>query len=281
MNVSDFELVADILKSRSGVELPREKAYLLESRLNPVARKWSFRGFDELAQALRQDGEDALLRDIVQAMTITDTYFFRDLKPFRQFSDLVLPHLLQEKKADRRFRIWCAGCSSGQEPYSLAMLLKDREPELAGWRYEILGTDLSADMLARAKTGLYTQLEVQRGLPITYLVKYFEKQDERWRIQDPARETVEFQPFNLLDDMAPLGRFDIIFCRNVLKHLAEEVRLSVLNRMVDLLDDNGLLCLGLNESVAALGGRLQPIPGLHGMFGPFQDTPAEKTRLAS
>ena len=213
-------------------------------------------------------------------MTVTDTYFYRDRKPFQQFGELILPHLLEEKRNERRFRILCAGCSSGQEAYSLAMLLKDKERDLADWSCEILGTDLSVEMLARAEQGLYSQLEVQRGLPITQLVKHFEKEDERWRVRKAVRELVKFRTFNLLDDMAPLGRFDVIFCRNVLTHFAEDVRSSALRRIVDLLAPGGFLCLGLDESVGAMTDRLELIPGTHGIFVPFPEETPEDARLA-
>ena len=280
MNVNDFELIADILKERSGFTLARERAYLLESRLSSVARKWKFQGFDELAGAVRENGDEALLSDIVQAMTITETHFFRDRTPFYQFRDLVLPHLLQQKAEARSFRVWCAGCSSGQEVYSIAMMLEDRKEDLAGWTYEIVGTDLSIEMLARAKQGLYTQLEVQRGLPITYLIKYFEQENDRWRIHEPIRQMTRFQPLNLLDDMGSMGRFDVVFCRYVLGGFDPDVRKRTLAGITGQLTDDGVLYLGLDESAECLSGRLQPIPGARGLYG-LDDSMADDTRMAS
>jgi chemotaxis protein methyltransferase CheR len=280
MNVNDFELIADILKERSGFTLAREKAYLLESRLSTVARKWKFKGFEELAVTAREGRDEALLSDIVQAVTITETHFFRDRTPFFQFRDLVLPHLLQQRAEARSLRIWSAGCSSGQEAYSLAMMLEDRREDLAGWTFEIVGTDLSIDMLARAKQGLYTQLEVQRGLPIDYLVRYFEQENDRWRLHEPVRKMTKFQPFNLLDDMSSLGRFDVVFCRYVLGGLGSDVLGNVLEGITDRLNDDGVLCVGFDEMGVCMNERLQPIPGARGLYG-LDDGAETDTRMAS
>ena len=170
MNVTDFELISQLLKKRSGLALGKDKAYLLESRLNPVARKWNFAGFDELAQAIRAGKDEALLVDVTEAMTTNESFFFRDQKPFEQFSNLVTPHMLEHRAKQRTFRIWSAACSSGQEPYTLAMLLKENASKLAGWRIEIVATDLSNEILDKAREGLYSQFEVQRGLPIRKLI---------------------------------------------------------------------------------------------------------------
>ena len=249
MNVTDFEIIAKLLKERSGRALNKEKAYLLESRLNPVARKWNFSGFDELAQAIRNTGEEALLVDVTEAMTTNESFFFRDQKPFDQFNEVVLPHLLEARAAKRSFRIWSAACSSGQEPYTLAMLLQEHADKLAGWRVEIVATDLSNEILDKAKEGLYSQFEVQRGLPITHLVKYFVQVGDRWQIEDSLRKMIKFQQFNLLDDLSSLDRFDVVFCRNVLIYFDTPTKTKVLNGIAELLPADGFLYLGGAETV--------------------------------
>ena len=175
---SDFDYIARILKERSGLIITPDKAYLLESRLTPIARKRGLKTVDELIGIMRTSGED-LLREVTEAMTTNESFFFRDIKPFDQFKSLVLPQLLQTRASKRSIRIWSAACSSGQEAYSLAMILKEESAKLAGWKIEIIGTDISHDVLEKAKAGLYSQFEVQRGLPIQMLVKYFKKNKDK------------------------------------------------------------------------------------------------------
>jgi chemotaxis protein methyltransferase CheR len=280
MNVTDFEIIAQLLKERSGLALNKEKAYLLESRLNPVARKWNFSGFDELAQAIRNRGEEALLVDVTEAMTTNESFFFRDQKPFDQFNDMVLPHLLEARAAKRSFRIWSAACSSGQEPYTLAMLLQEHADELAGWRVEIVATDLSNEILDKAKEGLYSQFEVQRGLPIAHLVKYFVQVGDRWQIEDSLRKMIKFQSFNLLGDLSSLGKFDVVFCRNVLIYFDTPTKTKVLNGIADLLPADGFLYLGGAETVLGTTDRFEIMQGQRGIYN-LASAGAEKAKVAS
>ncbi len=266
MNVSDFEFIADLLKNRSGLALTKEKAYLMESRLNPVARKWNFAGFDELVQAVRAGNKEDLLVDVTEAMTTNESFFFRDQKPFDQFRDLVLPHMLQHRAGAKTFRIWSAACSSGQEPYTLAMLLQENAAKLAGWRVEIIATDLSKEILDKAEAGLYSQFEVQRGLPITLLVKYFKQVGERWQISDDIRKMVSFKQFNLLGSPAALGKFDVVFCRNVLIYFDPPTKAKVLAGMADLMPQDGFLYLGGAETVLGTSDRFQLMPGQRGVY---------------
>jgi chemotaxis protein methyltransferase CheR len=267
MNVTDFELIAQLLKERSGLALNKEKAYLLESRLNPVARKWNFSGFDELAQAIRSKKDEDLLVDVTEAMTTNESFFFRDQKPFDQFNEIVLPHLLEARATKRSIRIWSAACSSGQEPYTLAMLLKEQADKLAGWRVEIVATDLSNEILDKAKEGLYSQFEVQRGLPISLLVKYFVQVGDRWQIDDGLRKMVKFQQFNLLGDFASLGQFDVVFCRNVLIYFDTPTKTRVLDSIANLLPPDGFLYLGGAETVLGTTERFQIMQGQRGIYG--------------
>ena len=280
MNVTDFEIIARLLKERSGLALNKEKAYLLESRLNPVARKWNFSGFDELAQAIRKKGEEALLVDVTEAMTTNESFFFRDQKPFDQFTELVLPHLLKARAAQRSIRIWSAACSSGQEPYTLAMLLKEHASKLEGWRVEIVATDLSNEILDKAKEGLYSQFEVQRGLPITHLVKYFVQVGDRWQIDDSLRKMIKFQQFNLLGNLSGLGKFDVVFCRNVLIYFDMPTKTQVLNGIADLLPADGFLYLGGAETVLGTTDRFEIMQGQRGIYG-LASVDAEKAKVAS
>ena len=266
MNVTDFEMIAQLLKERSGLALNKEKAYLLESRLNPVARKWNFSGFDELAQAIRNSGDEALLVDVTEAMTTNESFFFRDQKPFDQFTDIVLPHLLEARKSMRTFRVWSAACSSGQEPYTLAMLLKEHAAKLAGWRVEIIATDLSSEILDKAKKGLYSQFEVQRGLPIALLVKYFTQVGDRWQIDDSLQKMITFRKFNLLDNPSVLGKFDVVFCRNVLIYFDTPTKTRVLDAIADMLPPDGFLYLGGAETVLGTSDRFQLKQGQRGIY---------------
>jgi chemotaxis protein methyltransferase CheR len=267
MNVTDFELIAQLLRERSGLALNKEKAYLLESRLNPVARKWNFSGFDELAQAIRTKNDEALLVDVTEAMTTNESFFFRDQRPFEQFNEIVLPHLLEARASKRSFRIWSTACSSGQEPYTLAMLLKEHADKLAGWRVEIVATDLSNEILDKAKEGLYSQFEVQRGLPIALLVKHFVQVGDRWQIDDSLSKMIKFQQFNLLGDFSSLGRFDVVFCRNVLIYFDMPTKTQVLEGIADLLPPDGFLYLGGAETVLGTTDRFQIIQGQRGIYG--------------
>ena len=280
MNVTDFEIIAQLLKKRSGLALNKEKAYLLESRLNPVARKWNFSGFDELAQAIRNRGEEALLVDVTEAMTTNESFFFRDQKPFDQFNEIVLPYLLEARAARRSFRIWSAACSSGQEPYTLAMLLKEHADKLAGWRVEIVATDLSNEILDKAKEGLYSQFEVQRGLPIAHLVKYFAQVGDRWQIDESLRKMIKFQQFNLLGDLSILGKFDVVFCRNVLIYFDMPTKTQVLNGIADLLPADGFLYLGGAETVLGTTDRFEIMQGHRGIYS-LASANAEKAKVAS
>jgi chemotaxis protein methyltransferase CheR len=271
MNVNDFELISQLLKKRSGLVLSEDKAYLLESRLNPVARKRGLAGFDELAKEVRNTNDEKLLVEITEAMTTNESFFFRDQKPFDQFRDMVLPYLLENRASRKSIRIWCAAASSGQEPYTLAMMLKEAQAKLPGWRVEIVGTDISQDILNKAQEGVYSQFEVQRGLPINLLVKYFTQVEDRWKINEEIRRMVSFRKFNLLDSMSGMGQFDVIFCRNVLIYFDQPTKTQVLNQMSGLVANDGFLYLGGAETVLGISDRFMLIPGQRGIYGLAQE----------
>ncbi|HYH21761.1 MAG TPA: protein-glutamate O-methyltransferase [Azospirillum sp.] len=266
MRVEDFDMFATLLKQRSGLVLTKDKAYLLESRLMPVARKWNMKGLDELAATVRTRKDEALLRDITEAMTTNESSFFRDQKPFDQFKQIVLPRLLEARASKRQIRIWSAACSSGQEAYSLAMLLNEDAAKVAGWRIEIIGTDISAEMVERAKAGVYTQFEVQRGLPIQMLVRHFKQQGDKWQINPNLRQMVSFREWNLLGDLGALGQFDVVFCRNVLIYFDQPTKAKVLDGIARLMPQDGVLYLGGAETVLGITDRFKPVDGQRGLY---------------
>jgi chemotaxis protein methyltransferase CheR len=266
MKVEDFDMFCTLLKQRSGLVLTKDKAYLLESRLMPVARKWNMKGLDELASTVRTRKEEALLRDITEAMTTNESSFFRDQKPFDLFREWVLPRFMESRGARRQLRVWSAACSSGQEAYSLAMLLQEEQAKVAGWKIEIVGTDISNEMVERARAGIYTQFEVQRGLPITLLVKYFKQTGDKWQINPQIRQMASFKEFNLLTDLSPLGQFDVIFCRNVLIYFDQPTKTKVLDQMARLLPPDGILYLGGAETVLGITDRFKPVEGQRGLY---------------
>ncbi len=266
MRADDFNLFQSLLKQRSGLVLTMDKAYLLESRLMPVARRWHFKGLEELAVSVRQKRDERLLKDITEAMTTNESSFFRDGKPFEQFRQVSLPHMMANRTSSRRIRIWSAACATGQEPYSLAMLLQEEKAKLAGWSIEIVATDLSNEVLDRARAGSYTQFEVQRGLPITLLVKYFKQAGERWELLPEIRRLVTFREYNLLKDLGPLGKFDIVFCRNVLIYFDSPTKAQVLDGIAKLLPPDGMLFLGGAETVLGITDRFKPMDGQRGVY---------------
>ncbi len=266
MRVEDFDLFSKMLYQKSGLVLTKEKAYLLESRLMPVARRWNLPDLSDLANILRQRQDQNLIADIVDAMTTNESSFFRDQKPFDQFKQIVLPRFLESRNSVKKLRIWSAACSNGQEPYSLAMILDEERAKLAGWKIEIIATDLCRDVLEKAKQGVYTQFEVQRGLPITMLVKYFDQVGDKWQINKDMRDKIKFQQFNLLEDMRSLGQFDIIFCRNVLIYFDQQTKAKVLESMARQLSGDGVLYLGGAETVLGITQIFKPMDGQRGLY---------------
>lgn len=266
MKPENYSFVCEMLKRESGLMLSEDKGYLMESRLMPVARKWQLGDLDAVTAKLRQDPRGGLVRDVVDAMTTNESFFFRDAKPFDQFRDVVLPKLLETRASARRIRVWSAACSNGQEPYSLAMILKEAGAKLSGWKIEIVATDLSREVLGRATAGTYTQFEVQRGLPITLLVKYFKQDGDRWQIDSAIRQMVSFKEFNLLSSPNTFGTFDVIFCRNVLIYFDQSDKAKILAGLADVLAPDGVLYLGGAETVIGVSERFTPMPNNRGIY---------------
>lgn len=268
MTPENFQFLCNLLHQRSGLVLSEKKAYLVEARLMPFVRRQSLRGLDDLIQVVQRDKNEELIREITDAMTTNESFFFRDGKPFIVFRESVLPTLLKNRPNAKKIRIWSAACSTGQEPYTLAMLLKEDAAKLGNREVEIIGTDLSDEALQRAKDGMYTQFEVQRGLPIQLLVKYFTQEgDNLWRINKSIRDMVSLRYLNLLEDLSTLGVFDIIFCRNVLIYFDQPTKVQVLDRLSKVLAKDGTLFLGGAETVLGVSEAFKPVPDARGTYG--------------
>jgi chemotaxis protein methyltransferase CheR len=275
----DFDYLRQLLRQRSGLVLSAEKQYLAESRLLPVARKHGLSSLAELVGKLKAAATAPLSVEVVEAMTTNESFFFRDKVPFEHFRLIILPALLAARAREKRIRIWCTACATGQEPYSLAMSLKSIGPALAGWRVEIVATDLSREVLAKAEAGIYNQFEVQRGLPIQSLVNFFSQVGEAWQIAQEIRAMVKFQPLNLLNDFSALGTFDLVFCRNVLIYFDQDTKIGVLNRIARQMPSDSFLILGAAETVVGLTDAFKPMADKRGLYVP--NIPAAKSAPAS
>jgi chemotaxis protein methyltransferase CheR len=239
--------------------LEPEKAYLVETRLTPLARKTGFGSLQALLASLRVDGNPRLRHQVVEAMTTHETSFFRDGHPFETLKARILPELLARRSSSQHVAIWCAACSSGQEPFSVAMLAREHFPTLVRGRLRIIATDLSEAILARAREGLYSQIEVNRGLPATELARYFDRQGLCWRIKPEIRRMVDFQQSNLAGAWPNLPLMDVIFMRNVLIYFGIETKKQILNNVRRALKPDGYLFLGASETTLNLSAAFEPI----------------------
>jgi chemotaxis protein methyltransferase CheR len=265
----EYDFLRKLLKERSGLDLSSDKQYLVESRLIPLARKAGLADIAELVQKIRT-GAGALTSDVVEAMTTNETFFFRDKIPFDHLRQTVLPALVQARANRRSLRIWCAAASTGQEPYSIAMCVREFAG-LAGWRVEIVATDLSQEVLEKSKAGIYSQFEVQRGLPIQLLVRYFTQVGELWQLNADIRAMVTHRQLNLLQDFSHIGTFDVIFCRNVLIYFDQETKTGVFDRLARSIEPDGVLTLGAAESVVGISDAFKPCPDRRGIYRPNPD----------
>lgn len=238
----------NFVRRRSAIVIEDAKDYLLEARLAPVARRAGVDSLDGLVRIMLDHPEGALHTQVVEAMTTNETSFFRDLHPFETLKKTVLPELIQARASTRSLRIWCGAASTGQEPYSIALTIREHFPELASWRVQIVATDLNVEVLERAKAGVYRQLEVNRGLPAALLVKHFEKTGNDWRLRPEIRSMVQFEPMNLLDRWPLFGAHDIVFLRNVLIYFDLPTKRNILRRIREHLRPDGALFLGGAET---------------------------------
>ena len=267
MTPLDYEYLRKLLRGHSGLDLSADKQYLIESRLLPLSLKAGLSGIDELVQKIK-GGSVSVTSQVVEAMTTNETFFFRDKVPFDHFRDSIMPEILRARAGRKRVRIWCAAGSTGQEPYSLAMCLKEMGAAISGWRIEILATDLSQEVLEKSRAGIYSQFEVQRGLPIQMLVKYFKQAAEFWQINADIRAMVQHRQLNLLHDFSRLGVFDVIFCRNVLIYFDQDTKINIFNRLARATAPDGVLVLGAAETVVGLTDVFKPYPERRGLYRP-------------
>jgi chemotaxis protein methyltransferase CheR len=260
---ADFMVIADLVRARSGIVLGQDKAYLVESRLDPIVRKRRYTGLAEIAARLRAHPNSPLAEDIIEALTTNETLFFRDIKPFEHLRQRLLA-LHAVCSQTQPLRIWSAAASSGQESYSIAMTAL--EAGLGSRPIHILGTDISTEQINRARLGLYSEFEVQRGLSPGSLARYFSRTDMGWQINDSVRKLTEFRKWNLMDDLGPLGAFDMVFCRNVLIYFDIQTKRKVLNALWERLAPGGLLYLGGSETTFGLSDRFVPCRGVHQVY---------------
>lgn len=266
MTPDEIDFLGALVRQRSGIVIGRDKAYLLENRLSPVAAQRKLKDVSALVGRLRTARDEPLEREVVEAMTTNETLFFRDGRPFDLLREKILPQLVSRSGGDRSLRIWSAACSTGQEPYSIAILLAEEAARLAGWRFSIVATDIARSVLTKARAGIYTQFEVQRGMPIRLLVKYFQQTGTHWELGQAVRGMVEFREHNIVTDPPPQASFDVIFCRNLLIYFDEDLKRRVLDKLAGALAPNGVLFLGGAESVLGISDRLEPVPDWRGAY---------------
>lgn len=266
MNNDEFLFLQKFLYEKSGLAIKEDKIYLLESRLTPLMREHQFPDLSAFIKAVRYGNDRNLANLIIDAMTTNETLFFRDDKPFTYFRQNLLPAMIEARKTRRSLKIWSAACSTGQEPYSIAMSLRESLQDIDSWMIDIFATDISPSALELARKGLYTQFEIQRGMPIQMLMKYFEQQGTNWAIRDILKKVIRFQSFNLLESMSHIGPFDIVFCRNVLIYFDEATKKRVLENISKRLAPDGYLFLGGTETVMGLCPDLKTFPGCSGLY---------------
>ena len=259
MTASEFDYIRRLVLEQSAIVLEDDKRYLVESRLLPLARREGFDSIGSLVVRLLANKFDGLHRKVVEAMTTNETSFFRDFHPFEALRKSILPELILKRVPSKELNVWSAACSSGQEPYSVVMLLQEDFPSLADWSTRLIASELSAEMLARAREGRYSQLEVNRGLPAKLLVKYFRQHGTDWQIREDLRSKVEFQAFNLAEAWPPLPPMDIIMMRNVLIYFGVETKRKILTKVRQLLRPDGFLFLGGAETTFNLDDTFERV----------------------
>jgi chemotaxis protein methyltransferase CheR len=254
-----FEYVQTLVRQHAAIVLEEEKAYLVETRLAPLAQREGFASIEHLVAEMRVTARNGLHRKVVEAMATSETYFFRDLRPFDALRQVVLPQLLDLPRATERLNIWSAACASGQEPYSIAMLVHESFPALTQGRLRVIASDMSADVLNRARQARYNQMEVNRGLPARLLVKYFDKQGADWILKERIRRQVEFRELNLIGPWSGLPPLDVVFLRNVLIYFDAATKKAILGKVRQALRPGGFLFLGGAETSLNLDASFQRV----------------------
>jgi len=256
-NENNLIYLRNLILTRSAIVLESEKDYLLQARLEPVAKEAGLASLDELAHILRTTPSGPLHEKVVEAMTTNETSFFRDIHPFEAFKESVLPDMIKKRADRRKLSIWCGASSCGQEPYTVAMVIREHFPELATWDITFLATDLSTQMLEKCRQGKYSQLEVNRGLPAQLLMKYFEKKGMKWHIKEELRNMIEFQPLNLAGRWLPMPKVDIVWLRNVLIYFDVEMKKEIFQKVRDIMQPDGYLFLGGAETTMAIDDHFE------------------------
>lgn len=262
----DYENFCRLVRDRSGLVLTPAKAYLVNSRLEPVARGLGLAGVPQLLAQLRAGAATSTIERCVDAMATHESSFFRDAAPFEQLAKTVLPPLIEARQHTKLLRVWCAACSSGQEPYSVAMVLQEMGPRFSGWRLEITATDMSESILRKARAGIYSDFEVRRGLSPERLSRWFTRKGEAWEVSSTLRAMIQFRPHNLLAGSKGLGVFDVIFCRNVLIYFDVDRKRQVLGELARALAPDGNLFLGSAETVLGVTSDFEGAPGSRGLY---------------
>lgn len=267
MKISDYELYKSLLKDKSGLVLPPEKSYLLDSRLLPVAKKWGYPTLSAMTMTLYGVPETELVEDITEAMIDHETSFFRDPEIFKTFSEFVMPYLANHRKNSKKLRIWSAGCASGQEPYSIAMTVLEDESHFQSKHVDIYATDLSKALLDKAEAGRYNQYEAQRGLPVKLLLEYFEPIEKNsWAAKRHLKRMITFDHHNLMETMDYMDEFDVIFCSHVLQNFDKETKASILHRMAELLPDDGFILMAENPDIESFTSDIKPVKSHPGLY---------------
>lgn len=252
IDASGFNFVRQLVRERAAIVLEEGKQYLVDNRLSQLARREGLASAQDVIDRLRAAPAGPLQRKVIEAMTTTETLFFRDTKPYEALRNTIIPELVRLRAAERRLQIWSCACSSGQEPYSLGMLMREHFPALAAWNLRILATDISTEMLARSRAGRYSQLEVNRGLPIAYLMKYFEQAGLDWQIRGDLRKMIEFRELNLAGPWSAMQPTDLVMLRNVLIYFDIETKRQILAKIRKILRPGGFLLLGTAETTVNL-----------------------------
>ena len=256
----DFDYIRNLVRDHAAIAIEADKSYLAEARLGTLARREGFTSLGDLIAQARSDRSNGLQQRVVEAMTTNESSFFRDVHPFEAIRKVLLPELLTRRAAARRLRFWCAACSSGQEPYSLAMILREHfGTQLEGWDVSILASDLSTEMLERSRRGKYSQMEVNRGVPANLLVKAFHKQGLEWQVKDEIRAMVDFRRINLIESWPKVPIMDIVLLRNVLIYFESDTKRQILDRMADMIAADGSLFLGGAETTLNLSDRYERV----------------------
>ena len=248
LSIADLSFVCDLVYKEAAIVLDDTKSYLIEARLEPLAKREGFDSSRDLVESLRTTKSPALVSKAIDAMTTNETSFFRDVHPFVSLRKHVFPEIIGRKSAEKRISIWCAACSSGQEPYTIALVLKEHFPELRDWDVSILATDISDEMLTRCRKGIFSKLEVNRGLPAPLLIKYFLQEDAEWRLKDEIRSMIEFRELNLIAPFPLMPRVDVVFIRNVLIYFDVKTKKEIMENIRLIMDPEGYMFLGGAET---------------------------------